>query len=549
MDALNKAISQLTELLRSMTPGARLTAGLLLAVLVVGLGYLFNSDLSGPDAYLLGGQGFSSEELQAMEAAFGQASLTGYELEGGRVRIPRGQQAAFLAALADGDALPANFGDYMAKAVNDSNPFQTRAQQEETLKVARQQELALIIRSMQGISKANVIIDQQRQGGFRQDSKVTASVFVQPRGGMPLDAERVRAIRYLVAGAVAGLDPRSVTVTDAQGGLTYSSEEGGGPGGENAYLAAMQNFQSEYEEKVRAALAYVAGVTVSANVELTDVLRQTEEQVKVDPKTVPVMSRDETNTSSRQSGGPGGQPGFNAQQPNQGARLANAGGSEDTEESTTSESQSVVGHTDMRTERAGLTPERVSVVVGVPTSYYVRVWQGQNPPATGAEPQTPDATQLAQIETEVNTKIREHVLPLLPMPVDVQSDASQLVRVTSFTDLPTEEIISPPLTATATTWLAQNWQTLGGFALVLFSLLMLRSFVKGAPSPAPLPRNEESAPAAASAEEPPPSAAEKPTRKRRLQQGTNIRDELAEMVKEDPEAAAAILRGWIGNPN
>ena len=35
MDFLNKAIAQLSELFRSMTPGARITAGLLLAVVVI----------------------------------------------------------------------------------------------------------------------------------------------------------------------------------------------------------------------------------------------------------------------------------------------------------------------------------------------------------------------------------------------------------------------------------------------------------------------------------------------------------------------------------
>ena len=41
MDFLNKAIAQLSDLFRSMTPGARITAGLLLAVVVVSMGYLF----------------------------------------------------------------------------------------------------------------------------------------------------------------------------------------------------------------------------------------------------------------------------------------------------------------------------------------------------------------------------------------------------------------------------------------------------------------------------------------------------------------------------
>jgi len=32
----------------------------------------------------------------------------------------------------------------------------------------------------------------------------------------------------------------------------------------------------------------------------------------------------------------------------------------------------------------------------------------------------------------------------------------------------------------------------------------------------------------------------------RIKKGVSLKDDLAEMVKEDPDAAAAILRSWIG---
>ena len=46
-----------------------------------------------------------------MEAAFGKAGLNGFTIEGGRVKVPHAQRAAYLAALADAKALPPNFGD------------------------------------------------------------------------------------------------------------------------------------------------------------------------------------------------------------------------------------------------------------------------------------------------------------------------------------------------------------------------------------------------------------------------------------------------------
>ena len=49
MDFLNKAFAQLNDLFRSMTPGGRITTGLLLVVAVVSVGYLFQSQVSGGD--------------------------------------------------------------------------------------------------------------------------------------------------------------------------------------------------------------------------------------------------------------------------------------------------------------------------------------------------------------------------------------------------------------------------------------------------------------------------------------------------------------------
>src|SRR5690349_8530908 len=101
MDFVNKTFAQLSDLLKSMTPGARITTGLLLLVVVVSLAFLFQHQTSTPDAYLMGGEPFAPSQFGAMEAAFHKAGLNGYEIDGSRIKVPRGQQAAYMAALAD----------------------------------------------------------------------------------------------------------------------------------------------------------------------------------------------------------------------------------------------------------------------------------------------------------------------------------------------------------------------------------------------------------------------------------------------------------------
>ena len=126
MDFLNKAFAQVSELFKSMTAAARITAGMLLVVIVISLGFLFQRQSSGPDAYLMGGEPFPAAQLPAMEAAFAKANLSAAVIEGNRVRVPRGQQAAYMGALADAGALPPNFGSYLEKALASESPFAMR---------------------------------------------------------------------------------------------------------------------------------------------------------------------------------------------------------------------------------------------------------------------------------------------------------------------------------------------------------------------------------------------------------------------------------------
>src|SRR5690606_16719631 len=104
------------DLFRSMTPATRLTTGLLLAVIVVSLVYLFRFQGTVADEDLLSGQSFSSAEISAMEAAFAKAGLSNYEVRGNRVRVPRGQKTVYVAALVDGNALPPDFNNFFTQA-------------------------------------------------------------------------------------------------------------------------------------------------------------------------------------------------------------------------------------------------------------------------------------------------------------------------------------------------------------------------------------------------------------------------------------------------
>src|SRR5688500_15445662 len=141
MDFLNKSLAQLSELFRSMTPGARITAGLLLAVVVVSLSYLFRQSTAGPDAFLFGGQALSDGELNRIEAALGRANVT-WVRENNRIRVSSGQQTTALRAIADADALPMNFNTTLEDSLGKGGPWEPSTVARERQKIAKQGALA-----------------------------------------------------------------------------------------------------------------------------------------------------------------------------------------------------------------------------------------------------------------------------------------------------------------------------------------------------------------------------------------------------------------------
>ena len=90
--------------------------------------------------------------------------------------------------------------------------------------------------------------------------------------------------------------------------------------------------------------------------------------------------------------------------------------------------------------------------------------------------------------------------------------------------------------------------------VAMFSLLIMRSVVKGVPpsdaaavgsaAPSLLLQSDDGTAGDASAATEGEPAEERP--RLRLKKGKSLKDDLVEIVHEDPEAAAEILRSWIG---
>ena len=565
MDFVNKAFTQIADLLKQMTPGTRVVAALLFVGVVVSLFYLLQYEGFAGNEYLLNGRPFTPSELTAIEAAFAKAKLGKSIVEGSRIRIPKGKKELYLAALADSNALPADFFKYLDEATAADNPFVSSRSMEMKHRNAKQKELALIISRMRGIQTATVQFDEVEKDGFRRQKQKTAMVAVQTIDGS-LDENQIKAIRNVVSSSYAGLDRRNITITDMTGGLSYAAvgEDGTTPE-ESVYASHKEKFERDWRQKIMQQLAMIPNVIVGVNVELNPELQHSTQQLKIDTKPLTVsnneFTRESSTTQPTQAGRPGAVPNGVGNQPQSLAQSGGASGPNSTNTESKSEVRNVAGHEQTAVIKAGLVPSKVTASIDIPRSYFVKVWRERQTDPAAATKQ-PDNADIEKIATETTTKVRETVRNLLPT-VAAGTDPYPHVVVSAYTDFAAQPVAAATLADNATIWMASNWQTVGMIVLGLIGMLMVRGIARQATAPLPPTTvatadageghnaaagghgHSENHDAHGATEEAPATI---PMLKKKLGgTGPTLKDELRGLVKEDPDAAATILRAWIGD--
>ncbi len=551
MEFLNQAIGQVRELLLSMTPAARVTAVLLLGVIGISLTFLFRQHVSGPDDYLFGGEYLPAREADRAYAAIAQAGLNDAERVGNRIRIPHGQKSVYLAAVAKAEALPTNYDTIMEKAL-DPGPFVDSETRRQRIKTGNERRIAMLLREWDGIEDAKVIYDISPPTGLSRRQQATATVSVRPAAGKGLNPLQVKLIQKTVAGAVAGLSPENVHIANQADGSIY----GGGSSitaatFDSPYFQNRVNFERLMEEKIKNLLHYIPGAQVTITAELDDTVTRTIESVKPDGDGVALREIGTDDEMTHATSDTGGRPGLMAQGP---LRTGESTEREKTTQKTVKSSHQTdnyVGTTREIIQQSGFVPKQVQAAIAIPSSYLVRVWHERNQDA--AEDVQPDKETLGLIATNLQDSIKNLVSPLLPQ--QPEKSPYQSVEITIFESLTPAPIEQPTVTHQAMTWANQNIGNMMMGGLTLISLVLLRSLVKSIPPTEPVPdlgastlpfrRETEQAASTTAAADP---GADNRTRPRlHLNKGPTLKDDLTGIVQEDPEAAASILRAWIGN--
>jgi flagellar M-ring protein FliF len=381
---------------------------------------------------------------------------------------------------------------------------------------------------------------------------MTASVNVQPILGETVDPRRAKMLQKLVAHAV-NMKPEDVNVTNLGDGGVY------GDGGEVApelfeseYYQTKVAFEAQKRESIMNHLRHIAGVNVEVSAELNDTAEEITTTVKPDAKGTPQQESESKEESTQLAAAPAGQPGTSSQGPGRQPPTA-AGENKNSTKSETTETNHLVGGVESRTLKKGFTPKEVWATVTVPSHYIEEVWKSRNPTIT--EPPKPE--DLKSVQDNVVTKIEEIVEPLLLLQANRGQNTYKFVRVVVLDSLPTPPIEGPTVVSQAMGFAANYWSTLAMLGVAMFSLMVLKNVVKSSPGGAPMSAaagptltlhaddsaaaSPKSSGGSSDANE---SGDDRP--RLRLKKSKSYKDDLVEIVREDPDAAAEILRSWIG---
>ncbi len=230
-----------------------------------------------------------------------EASGVTYEVRGGAIFVDSARRDELRLTMA-AEGLPANSSQGY-EILDNLSGFGTTSQMfNAAYWRAKEGELARTIIANPVIQNARVHLGNPSPQGLRQRDVATASVTVTTSGnGLP--QAQARALKFLVASAVAGLTPENVSVIDAQRGLILAGDEE--PGGVNTGSDRAEELRRNVERLLEARVGY-GNAVVEVSVETVTESESIRERV-IDPDSrVAISSETEettgTSTDSRDSG-------------------------------------------------------------------------------------------------------------------------------------------------------------------------------------------------------------------------------------------------------
>ncbi|MBU0717078.1 MAG: hypothetical protein KJ749_02425 [Planctomycetes bacterium] len=412
MERLRQLLDYITTQMSVLSVSQRVAIGLCAALIVGSLLWLLKWS-TVPEMVPLVNTEFAYEDLDGIEQALGEGGVS-WRTQGTRVFVRAADRHNALRLLHTANALPEGSLFDMAAAVANQNPFQSPADREYSQNYAKGNELAKIIATYPFIKKASVMIQNRAERRIGGPSYVqTASVVVTLAPGKEMTSAMVDGFAKLVAGAVAGLQPHNVNITDSRTGQSHSVSHPDEAGGAD-YLAIVKQHEGHLLSKIMNKLADIPGLRATVTVELDTSKRVTRKQTHAQPQPKTESERSEEMTSDSAAAEPGVQANLGQ------ALTANvAGGGSTSEETKTEYFDPQISETET-IEQLPFARKQVTATVGIPRSFLVGVYSARYPEKTDPKDEDPEFTALRDEQvSRIKASVEKIVMADDPNDVEV----------------------------------------------------------------------------------------------------------------------------------
>ncbi len=284
---------QLTQLWTGISLRQQIIIGVATLGMFIGILFAARTTLA-PDMALLY-SGLDAPAAGEVVAALEQQGVA-HEVRNGAIYVEVGARDRLRMVLAS-QGLPTN-GAAGYELLDGLSGFGTTAQMfDAAYWRAKEGELARTISASPGIRAARVHIARANPRPFQQGSDSAASVSVTPNG-QTLSTAQARALRFLVASAVPGLEADAVTIIDGRTGMLVEGTGLSGFGSTNDHALSLRRNVTRLIE----AHVGIGNAVVEVNVEHVSE-HETLVERRFDPEERVIVSTESTEKSSSNEGG------------------------------------------------------------------------------------------------------------------------------------------------------------------------------------------------------------------------------------------------------
>jgi flagellar biosynthesis/type III secretory pathway M-ring protein FliF/YscJ len=553
MDFLKAQAQRIGEQLAGLTPSQKMLAGSLVVIMLMTLlGWSrFASTAEMVDVLP---QDFSLEEISAVSTQLTAKGIPNH-VNGARIQVPAERRTEALAHLTFERLLPRDTSMGFDEVIkNMDSPWNPDKKQDVVYNRALEMHLAQIMRQWPDVRSAMLSINAKTRRAFG-DANIapSASVNIQTKNpGDKAPKRLINAAADTVAAAVAGMDRSKVVVVIDGASYTVQPKD-------DAYLSdtwmdLLKEGERYFSQKIQSHLGYINGVMVSVTVDPKTTSSHFEkehfEKSTTFDRAVDVKeSTTEETSNSRPPAEPGAVPNVGANQSLQIGGPAAGGGEGTTKTQTDTTTKMQVFPSVVREWMKS--PAGSAAVIGcsvnVPRSHFVRMFKDANPSA-----KDPDQTALQPLIDAELLRIKNSVTGCVSL---TDPEKIQVNWYPDYMPLPADVAAQPAVASSIPLALTGHFKEIALGLLAVFSLFMVSMMVKKTtPTPIPAPARPEPRPAPGPIPQEEYIAGEA-TEANNSMDAMEIDDEsirtqqvinqVQDMVKENPDAAANLVKRWL----